>query len=407
MTLAVNPHLARTPAAPIMEVARWLDEVNFPPDRPLLNLSQAAPSEPPPEPLREALARAIRDLPEVHRYAPVLGESALRQTIAGRWSVLYGAEIYAAEVAVTAGCNQAFCAAVASVAAPGDAVMLPVPWYFNHAMWLEMTGIEIVPLPCGADMLPDIEAARAAMSGRVRAIVLVTPNNPTGAEYPPGLMEDFYDLARAGNAVLIVDETYRDFHSAEDPVHGLFAREDWREGLVHLYSFSKIFRLTGHRVGALIAGEARLAEVEKFLDTVAICAPAPGQYAALWGLRNLGTWMIEARAEILARRMALAEAFARELPGWRLLGLGAYFAYVEPPFDLPSPELARRLLREQSLLVLPGTMFTPAEPLRGGATGGREETRDWRGSRQLRIAFANTDIAGIEETARRLAAFRP
>ena len=92
----------------------------------------------------------------------------------------------------------------------------------------------------------------------------------------------------------------------------------------------------------------------------------------------------------------LAE-FSRHLPDWKLRGAGAYFAYVEPPFDMPSNQLARSLVEQQSLLTLPGTMFAPP------ATDGR----DWGGERQLRIAFANADATGIAEMRRRLAAFRP
>ena len=93
--------------------------------------------------------------------------------------------------------------------------MLPVPWYFNHKMWLDMAGLETVPLPCGDGMLPDPDAARARMTPRVKAIVLVTPNNPTGAEYPPDLVAEFAEIARAHGAVLILDETYRDFLSRD------------------------------------------------------------------------------------------------------------------------------------------------------------------------------------------------
>jgi aspartate/methionine/tyrosine aminotransferase len=82
------------------------------------------------------------------------------------------------------------------------------------------------------------------------------------------------------------------------------------------------------------------------------------------------------------------------LPDWRLRGAGAYFAFVEPPFGISARTLTQRLLREQSLLVLPGTMFTPEGP-------------GWSGDTCLRIAFANTDTAGIAEMGRRLAAFRP
>jgi len=164
-----------------------------------------------------------------------------------------------------------------------------------------------------------------------------------------------------------------------------------------LYSFSKVFHLTGHRVGAIVSSAERLALAEKFLDTVTICAPRLGQIGALWGLQNLGNWVAGERAEILARRDAVRDVFRTQLPDWKLLGAGAYFAYAEPPFDLPSPVLARRLLEEQSLLMLPGTMFTPPD----------SETQDWGGSRRLRTAFANADAAGIAEMGRRLAAFAP
>ena len=387
----VNPALAGVVAPPVMEARRWLAETALPPDRPLLNMSQAAPVDPPPAALTEAMAAALARS-ETHLYGHVLGDAALRERIAADWSTLHGGAIAPGEVAVTAGCNQAFCAAIATLAGPGDAVLLPVPWYFNHRMWLGMSGVEAVPLPCDAGMLPDLEAARARIGPRTRAIVLVTPNNPTGAEYPDALLHAFFDLAAEHGLALILDETYRDFHSGLGAPHTLFARPDWSATLMHLYSFSKVFRLTGHRTGALIAGAERLAEAEKFLDTVAICPPRLGQAAALHGLAEMRQWVAGERAEILARRAVLEAVFAETLPGWRLLSAGAYFAWVEPPVDLPSDRLARRLLAEEGVLLLPGTMFAPeGEP---GA------------ARALRIAFANADAAGIAELARRLARIR-
>jgi aspartate/methionine/tyrosine aminotransferase len=287
----------------------------------------------------------------------------------------------------------AFCAAMATIAGAGDAVLLPTPWYFNHKMWLDLMGIDAVPLPCGPDMAPDPDAARALMSPRVKAIVLVTPNNPTGAEYPAELVAEFAGIARAGGAALVLDETYRDFDGREGRPHDLFADPDWHDVLVHLYSFSKAFRLTGHRVGALIADPARLAQAEKFLDTVAICAPQLGQQSALWGLRNLGPWVAGERAEILRRRAAARAVFAA-LPGWELLGCAAYFAYVRHPFHEPSDIVAQRLVRDASVLMLPGTMFGPRRA--DGGAGGAE--------RELRVAFANAGVEGLAELGRRLAA---
>ncbi|MBA3325560.1 MAG: aminotransferase [Rhodobacteraceae bacterium] len=390
----ISPLTRATHPPPVMEARRWLAGATFPPERPLLNLSQAAPVDPPPEAMRAAMGEMLAE-PGCHLYGPVLGLPELRAEIAARWSAAYGGQVDAADVAITAGCNMAFCAAMATIAAAGDAVMLPVPWYFNHKMWLDLMGIETVPLPCGPDMTPDPEAARARMGRSVKAIVLVTPNNPTGAEYPAELVAAFAGIARAGGAALVLDETYRDFDGRIGAPHGLFADPDWREVLVHLYSFSKAFRLTGHRVGALVAAPERLAEAEKFLDTVAICAPQLGQRAALWGLRNLGDWVAGERAEILRRRAAVREVFAG-LRDWELLGCGAYFAYVRHPFPTGSDALAQRMLREASLLMLPGTMFGPT--LAEGGDGAPE--------RELRIAFANAGVEGIAEMGRRLGAHK-
>lgn len=387
--IPVNPHLAQVAEPAIIAVNRWLDGMTFPPDRPLINLCQAAPTAPPPEALRAAMARALEQRADVHLYGAGKGSADLRAALAGRTTAIYGAPVDPAEVTVTAGCNQAFCVAISSLCGPGDAVMLPYPWYFNHRMWLDMNAIECVPLPCDAAMLPDLDAARAAMHDRVRAIVLVTPNNPTGAEYPDALMGAFYDLAAEHGAALVVDETYRDFHSGSGPPHSLFQRPAWQDVLIHLYSFSKAYRMTGHRVGAIIAGGRLLAEVEKYLDALVICTTQIAQVGAVFGLENLGDFVAAERAEYLHRKAALAEGFARHLPDWQVHGLGAYFAWATPPGGPDAETAARRLLAEQSILVLPGSMFLPE-----GADQGA-----------LRIAFANADVGGIGEVVERLAAF--
>ena len=381
-----NPVLARTFAPPVMEARRWLDGVSFPPERALLNLSQAAPVAPPPPPLLAAMGAALAD-PATHLYGPVLGLPELRARLAQRMSQIYAGHVADSQVAITSGCNQAFCAAITALAGPGDSVILPVPWYFNHAMWLTMQGIEAAPLPCGDALLPDPDHAARLITPRTRALVLVTPNNPTGTEYPPALIAAFRDLARKRGIALIIDETYRDFHSQDGPPHTLFADPDWDDTLIHLYSFSKAYRLTGHRVGAMAASPTILAQVEKFLDTVTICPTALGQRAALWGLDNLSDWLAGERAEILRRRAALTQGFAT-LDGWRLRACGAYFAYVAHPFQTPSDQLAPQLVREAGLLALPGTMFAPED--------------DTQGARHLRIAFANADIAGLAELTERL-----
>ena len=112
---------------PVMEARRWLDGVDFPADRPLINVSQAAPVAPPPPPLIAAM-KAAMDRPETHLYGPVLGLPGLRARIAADWSATYGGRVSEAQVAITAGCNQAFCATIAALTGEGDEVILPTPW---------------------------------------------------------------------------------------------------------------------------------------------------------------------------------------------------------------------------------------------------------------------------------------
>ncbi|MEM6824616.1 MAG: aminotransferase class I/II-fold pyridoxal phosphate-dependent enzyme, partial [Pseudomonadota bacterium] len=247
MTPRLNPHMAATFAPPVMEARRWALEAAPPEGLELLNLSQAAPVDPPPEPLRRAMAETLLSDPTAHLYGPVLGLPALRSEIASQWRKAYGGEIHAEQVAITAGCNEAFCAVLATLAGPGDEVILPTPWYFNHKMALDMGAQVAVPLPTGPGLIPDPDEASRLITAKTAAIALISPNNPGGAEYPADVIDGFRDLARAQGVALIVDETYRDFHSQTGAPHRLFADSDWDDTLIQLYSFSKAYRLTGHR----------------------------------------------------------------------------------------------------------------------------------------------------------------
>ena len=384
---------AATFAPPVMEARRWLDGVTHPAERPLLNVSQAAPVDPPPAPLREAMARIVMEDAEAHLYGPVLGLPELRSEVAAQWSASYGGKVSADNVAITSGCNQAFAAAIATLCADGDEVIIPVPYYFNHRMWLDMSGVMTVPLVPGVGMIPSATDAARLITSKTRAIALVSPNNPCGVEYPSETLRSFRDLARAHDIALIVDETYRDFDSRSGAPHALFADPDWDDTLIQLYSFSKAYRLTGHRVGAVIAGTARLAEIEKFLDTVTICPNQLGQRAALWGMQNLRDWLAGERLEILDRRAAIHDHFHLLADnGWELLGCGAYFAYVKHPFAMSSADLAPLLVKEAGVLLLPGTMFMPTDFSAGDS--------------ELRIAFANIDRAGIRTLFTRLSSLQ-
>ncbi len=381
----------KTFAPPVMEARRWVEGKDFS-NRPLINVSQAAPVDPPPQPLIDVMADALRQ-DDTHLYGPVLGNPDLRAEVAKQWSQTYGGDLGPDNIGITSGCNQAFSAAIAALCEAGDNIIVPVPFYFNHKMWLDMAGVDMLALPCGNGMIPDATDAASLITPQTKAIALVTPNNPCGVEYPAEVVQDFFDLAKSRGIALIVDETYKDFHSQSGAPHNLFQDKNWADTLVQLYSFSKSFRLTGHRVGAIVTSPTRLAEIEKFLDTVAICPNQLGQKAALWGMQNLSQWLAGERDEILRRRKAIEDNFhLLEDAGWSLLGCGAYFAYVTHPFDLSSDKVAQAMVDHASALMLPGTMFVP--------------DGDESGAKQMRIAFANIDAGQITELFERLAAVR-
>ncbi len=378
--------------APIQAAQNWMTEFVFSDDFPLIDVSQAAPSEPPPLELREAMAEFLVNETEAHIYGAILGMPRLRRSLASHWSTSYGSTKTIENIAITSGCNEAFCAAVSSLAKENDEIIIAAPWYFNQKMWLDMMGITARSIECGENMLPSADDAIKLINRKTKAICLVSPNNPAGIEYPDALLNAFLDISVRYGIKLILDETYKDFHSNPSRPHSLCTRDDAEDSLIQLFSFSKSYRLMGHRVGAIITSPSLLLEIEKFLDTVTICPSQVGQYAAYWGLENLSGWLNEQRQEFLKRGYCLEEHFTilRDM-GWKILSKGAYFAYVEHPFSQPSDAIAKALVKEAAILCLPGTMFAPAEMSAP--------------QQQLRIAFANIGCNRIEILLQRLHKF--
>ncbi|MCB1377881.1 MAG: aminotransferase [Alphaproteobacteria bacterium] len=384
MSYAVNPAIHRIEAPPIMEAQTWIRSGLR--NRTLLNLCQAVPKYPPAEELQDEVARVAKD-PGVGLYTDIFGLPELRGAIAAHMAADYRGAIGADEVCVTAGCNQAFSATIMALAKAGDNVIVPVPYFFNHTMWLGMLGIEAryIPALSAISPWPRAEDAESLIDHNTRAIVLCSPNNPTGAIYPAHVIGAFHDLAAARGLALVIDETYKDFRDDPAPPHGVFTSARWQETFVHLYSFSKVYSMTGYRVGSIIAGRDFLAEIEKILDCMHICAPHISQRAALFGLSALDGWKREKIARIQDLLTALRTAFQRPDLHYELVSSGALFAYVKHPFaGETAKQVAMRLAGDHDVLCLPGSMFGPGQD-------------DY-----LRIAFANAEPADMETLTGRL-----
>ena len=384
MSLVISPMISHIEAPPIAEAMTWIRPGAR--NRELLNLCQAVPSYAPAEILQDEIARLARD-PATSLYTGISGIPDLRDALAQHMAADYQGIVDSENVVITSGCNQAFCAAIMALCQRGDNVVLPSPYYFNHQMWLDMLGVEkrLIPAFTENRKYPSPEDAAAQINGNTRAIILCSPNNPSGAIYPPDVISTFYDVARAAGIALIVDETYKDFRSTPEPLHDLFGRSDWQDTFIQLYSFSKAFALTGYRVGSLIAGGRVLREVEKILDCMAICAPHISQRAALFGIAHLGFWKREKQMLMEERRQALLSAFQTDALKYELVSSGAYFAYVKHPFGSESAKsVAMRLAGEHDVLCLPGSMFGPDQ------------------GNYLRFAFANSPASSMALLAERL-----
>ena len=378
-----NPNVMDCASAPIAEAWSW---VSNPDSARLIDMCQAVPAHLPPQNLRDYLGEAIK-AGEGATYTDIRGIEPLREALATNISERYQGSVTGDDILITAGCNQAFCSVVDALCAEGDEILVPLPCYFNHQMWLSTRGVTPRYLSFNPETaMPDPDEARQLINSRTRAILLVTPNNPSGAIYSHDCIDAFFELAREHDLALIVDETYRDFIDIDTLPHSLFARPDWRDTFVHLYSFSKVFSLTGFRTGAVAAGQPLLEQLKKIQDCTAICAPHAGQLAAVYGLENLHDWKLEKSNELAARAVAIKQAFEHPDLRYRLVSAGAYFAYVEHPFDAPARDVVKRLIEEQEIVCLPGSYF------------GQDQEKF------VRLAFANVHEKHFEDVIGRLIA---
>lgn len=356
----------------------------------MIDLSQAVPGYPPHADMLRFLSEAAAARENVS-YGPIEGEQPFREAYAAHVSETYGATVKPANVHITAGANQAFIATCLAIMGYGDTIVTTNPFYFNEEITLSMLGMTVRQVDCLPEnrFVPDLDAIRAAIDPSVKALVLVTPNNPTGAIYPEALLVGIFEICRENGCWLILDETYRDFlPQAITRPHGLFDQTDWDQTLIGLYSFSKSFCIPGQRMGAITASPDVVSQVAKVMDNLQICAPRSAQAAVTKAIPALVEWRQDNRAEI-DRRAAALKAVMAKVPDWRMDSLGAYFAFIRHPFPgVPGAQVSERLARDAGVLCVPGSYFGASQ------------------DQYLRFAFANADVETISLLAERLDGFR-
>ncbi len=343
--------VVQTPIIPT--VAAWIRETPG-----TISLGQGVVYYGPPPQATEALGRFLAD-PDNHKYKPVDGLPELRAALAVKLVQENG--IAADEgrgLIVTAGGNMAFMNAVLAITDPGDEVVLLRPFYFNHEMALVMAGA--VPAVVDTDALgqPDLAAIVAALGPRTRAVVTVSPNNPTGAVYPARTLRALNALCRERGLYHIHDEAYETF-TYEGATH--VSPGSFPESCAHtisLFSLSKVYGFASWRIGYMVVPEHLVGTIKKIQDTYLICPPVVSQYAALGALCAGSAYGRAHLDSIAAVRRQLVAGLATL--GERCVvppAQGAFYFLLRLRTRLNPVSLAERLVREHRVAVIPGTAF--------------------------------------------------
>ncbi|THH16703.1 hypothetical protein EW146_g3975 [Bondarzewia mesenterica] len=390
---SVSCNIRATVAPPIPQAAQWAQKFTPTSSVPLLDMSQGVPGILPPPSFFESLTEVSRCADSV-KYGSIAGDLLLRSALVSEMKVVYGKQIdvEADDISLTSGRNMAFLAAIMSLCDPGDEVILPVPWYFNHQMSLTMLGIQPIPLMTSPEdgFVPFVQLCSTLITERTKAIALVTPNNPTGAIYPPSVLASFAQLAKERGIALILDETYRDFITSGPP-HNLFDLHaengsSWRSHIIHLFSFSKSYCIPGHRLGTIIASPTLQQHIRTVLDSMQICAPRPVQLALAPLLPSFRPF-IRSTAEALKARHDLFKACLPQ--PWSIGAQGGYFAFVRHPFQgIGAKEVCKTLAEQWGIVLLPAEFF-------GSSVSGH-------GDQWVRFAVANVSDENVQMVCGRL-----
>jgi len=312
---------------------------------------------PPPEAIdavRLALAR-----PETHQYNDGHGLPELVDRIAKKLAAENGIDVgRGSGIMVTAGANMAFMHAVLATTAPGDEIILPIPFYFNHEMAIEMAGCRAISVPSDARYQLDLGAIERALTSRTRAIVTVSPNNPSGAVLQAASLRAVNDLCRARGIYHIADEPYEYFTygSARHVSPGSFPGAS--SHTISMYSLSKAYGFAGWRVGYMVYPAHLAPAIIKSQDTILICPPIASQVAALAAL-DVGRAYCEPHVRELAsiRDIVVTELGALAPIAAVPAADGAFYCLMKVNVDADPLALAERLIREHKVAVIPGTAF--------------------------------------------------
>ncbi len=355
-----------------------------------INLAQGFPNFAAPEVLKEAAVQAIRD--DINQYSVTWGARRLRQALVQKYADWYDLDVDPeTELTVCCGATEAMASTLMAIVDPGEEVIVLEPFYENYGPDAVLCGAKPVFLPMPLGQPLDMDRVAAAFSRRTRAIIINTPNNPTGHVFSREELERISELCREHDAYAVTDEIYE--HILYDGEHIPIATlPGMHDRAITISGASKTFSVTGWRIGTIVASPDVTDAIRKVHDFLTVGAPAPLQEGVAAALEALGPEYYNGLAASYRARRDLMYAGLVEA-GFRCAPpAGAYYILADFS-DISSQrdaEFAEWLVREAGVASVPGSSFY---------------SRPQDGRTMVRFAFCKTEEL-LADAARRLRGIR-
>ena len=323
-----------------------------------ISLGQGVVSWGPPAEVYDAVA-AFREDPDNQKYKLVQGIPPLLECIGNKLSSDNELHVNAPDrIVVTAGANMGFMNAVLAITDPGDEIILPAPYYFNHEMAVRIAGCipRVVPNDAEHQLQPGLLAD--AINEQTRAIVTISPNNPSGAVHPQEDLTRVNQICREQGIYHITDEAYEYFTYDGTQHFSPGSINDSKDHTISLFSLSKSYGFASWRIGYMVIPEHLMIAVKKIQDTNLICPPVISQYAAVAAMQagpRSFTTGLSSLAEVRDKSIAmLAELGERATCA---TAKGAFYFLLNVRSRQKPMDLVRQLVEQYKVAVMPGTAF--------------------------------------------------
>ena len=325
-----------------------------------ISLGQGVVYYPPPPAVSDATQK-VMSRNDYHLYGPVAGldelQTALKDKLRSKNNIALSDEQC---LFITAGANMAFNAVVLALCDPDDEIIILSPYYFNHKMTIEMCSCKAVIVNTDENYQPVIARIERAINTKTRAVVSISPNNPSGCIYPAQILGEINALCAEHRIYHISDEAYEDF---TDQTHTHFSPGSLPDSAMHtisMFSFSKSYGLASWRVGYMVMPCELDAAIHKVQDNILICPPTVSQFAALECLKSGADYVKDRMQQIAANRelcRSMLGTFADE-------GLiepphveGALYAFIALSDRVCDMAMTKKLITDFGVAVIPGYAF--------------------------------------------------